>query len=321
MNVLKKIYAAFRALGRLLIRALINTDGNTHVAGARVKHFLILFLLLPLPVLSALAQTNGEMSGRCGELVKVETHDGTTTRYALAQPQQALTQDSRIALVLLVGGGGHLDLDERGCPRELTGNSLVRFLPLFHDAGFITALVDAPSDYFGGDGLGGFRIAGEHAQDLGKVIADVRARTNASVWLVGTSRGSISAVNAAARLSGPAAPDGLVITSAVTSGYVGGRKEWVAQTVFDASLENIRIPILIVGHAEDKCARTPPDLMERITARTNGVREQVVTVTGGPGEPGPQSVRACRGRSPHGYVSQEAEVAAGIARFIRGGTY
>jgi len=277
-------------------------------------------VLLPLAS-PAYAQADGARTTSCGERVTIQTHEGTTTRYTLAQPQHTTAQDSRIALVLLVGGGGHLDLDEQGCPRALTGNSLVRSLPLFHDAGFITALVDAPSDYFGGDGLAGFRIAAEHAQDLGNVIADVRERTKASIWLVGTSRGSISAVNAAARLSGPAAPNGLVITSAVTSGYVGGRKEWVAQTVFDASLENIRIPILIVGHAEDKCARTPPDLVAKIADRTNGVREQVVIVTGGPGEPGPQSVRACRGRSPHGYVNQEAEVAAGIARFIRGGTY
>ena len=277
--------------------------------------------VLTLIASNVYAQSDAPGNASCGEVVTIQTHDGTTTRYALAQGREAPAQDSRIALVLLAGGGGHLDLDERGCPRALTGNSLVRSLPLFHDAGFITALVDAPSDYFGGDGLAGFRNSAEHARDLGKVIADVRARTKALVWLVGTSRGSISAVNAAARLSGPAAPDGLVITSAVTSGYAGGRKEWVAQTVFDPSLEDIRMPILVVGHAEDKCVRTPPDLMERITARTNGAREQVVTVTGGPGEPGPQNVHACRGRSPHGYAGQEAEVAAGMARFIRGGTY
>ncbi len=109
--------------------------------------------------------------------------------------------------MLLVGGGGHLDLDDQGCPRALTGNSLVRSLPHFHGAGFVTALVDAPSDHPGEDGLAGFRSATEHAEDLGKVIADVRARTKAElVWLVGTSRGSISAVNAAARLSGPPRP-------------------------------------------------------------------------------------------------------------------
>jgi hypothetical protein len=42
----------------------------------------------------------------------------------------------------------------------------------------------------------------------------LRMRTQGAVWLVGTSRGSISALNAAARLSGPSAPDGIVLTSA-----------------------------------------------------------------------------------------------------------
>ncbi len=55
--------------------------------------------------------------------------------------------------------------------------------------------------------------------------------------------------------------------------------------------------------------------MGKITARIGGARERVVTVTGGPGYPGPVSLEACEGRSPHGFVEQEAEVAAGIARF------
>jgi hypothetical protein len=46
-------------------------------------------------------------------------------------------------------------------------------------------------------------------------------------------------------------------------------------------------------------------------------------VNGGPGvAAGTQvSIDACLGRSPHGFIEQEAEVAAGIARFIRGGRY
>jgi hypothetical protein len=47
----------------------------------------------------------------------------------------------------------------------------------------------------------------------------------------------------------------------------------------------------------------------------------VVVVTGGPGKPGAPDVSVCEGRTPHGFLDQEAEVAAGIARFIRGGTY
>lgn len=267
------------------------------------------------------APSNAAAATGCGELVTVETHNRTTTLYALAHSQPAPPQGARVALVLLVGGGGHLNLDDMGCPRALTGNSLVRSIPHFHGAGFATALVDAPSDYQGEDGLAGFRVTASHAEDLGKVIADVRARTNASVWVVGTSRGSISAANAAARLSGPSGPDGLVLTSALMSGSRSGRKHWVADTVFDLPLEAIRVPVLVAGHAEDKCIRSPADLMDKITARTSGVREQVVIVDGGPGRSGPPSINACEGRAPHGFVEQEAEVAAGIARFIDGSPY
>jgi hypothetical protein len=79
----------------------------------------------------------------------------------------------------------------------------------------------------------------------------------------------------------------------------------------------------LVGHADDQCARTPPDLMRDITAKTRGSRQQVVLVKGGPGLPaGTQAgLDACEGRTPHGFIEQDAEVAAGIARFIRGGTY
>ena len=79
--------------------------------------------------------------------------------------------------------------------------------------------------------------------------------------------------------------------------------------------------MLVVGHAADKCLRSPVSNMERITARTNGAREQVVTVTGGPGYDGAVSVEACIGSSPHGYIDQLDEVAGGIARFLRGGSY
>jgi len=277
-------------------------------------------LLLALP-LTALAQVPAAGPGRCGEVVTLETHGRSTTRYALVRPQPGAAQAGPVALVLLVGGGGHLDLDEQGCARALKGNSLVRSLALFHDAGFVTALVDAPSDHPGDDGLAGFRISTEHAEDLGRVIADVRLRCGTAVWLVGTSRGSISAVNAAARLSGTAAPDGLVLTSALMSGNSTARKAWVAQTVFDLPLQALRMPLLVVGHSADTCVRSPPEMMGRIAAQARSVRAQVVSVTGGPGLSGRGGVDVCEGRSPHGFIGQEAEVAAGMARFIRGGVY
>jgi len=266
------------------------------------------------------APTEGGSAQTCGELVTIQTHGGSTTAVSIGMP--SAPQDGQMALVLLPGGPGYLALDANGCARKLQGNSLVRSRDLFHRAGFVTALVDAPSDHRGEDGLGGFRISSQHAEDIGKVIAAMRARTKTAVWLVGTSRGAISAANAASRLTGPAAPDGLVLTSPVTSGRVGGFKPWVAQTVFSVRLDAIRVPVLVVAHAADKCIRTPPSLAGSIVARTNGAREQTVTVTGGPGSKSAQvSVEACEGSSPHGFIGQEAAVAAGIIRFVRGGRY
>jgi hypothetical protein len=257
----------------------------------------------------------------CGEVVAIATHRRTTTPVSIAMPPASAPQEGQMALVLLPGGPGYMALDAKGCATRLAGNSLVRSRSLFNGAGFVTALVDAPSNHRGEDGLGGFRMSPQHAEDIGKVIAYVRERTKLPVWLVGTSRGAISAANAASRLTGAAAPDGLVLTSPVTSGRTGGRKAWVAQTVFSSKLEAIRAPVLVVAHAADTCIRTPPRLAAGILAKTSGTREQAVIVTGGPGATKGVSVEACEGRTPHGFLNQEAEVAAGMIRFIRGGSY
>lgn len=245
----------------------------------------------------------------CGELRTLQVRDGVTLRYALVAPPGA-----KAALVLLPGGGGHLDLDDQGCPRKLMGNTLVRSQALFHAEGLATALVDAPSDHAGEDGLGGFRAQPAHAADLGKVVADLRTRVKGPVWLVGTSRGAISATNAASRL---ADIEGVVLTSPVTVGTARGRKAWTAQTALDNPIESIRAPLLVVSHAQDGCFRSPPSGAQGIADRYKGARVQAVIVTGGSSGPGD----ACGGRSLHGFNGVEAEVAGGIARFVRGEKY
>jgi hypothetical protein len=245
----------------------------------------------------------------CGEVVTLQAHAGTTLRYALTAPPKATA-----VLVLLPGGGGYVDLGADGCAQNLKGNSLIRSQALFHKDGFATALVDAPSDHAGEDGLAAFRATPEHAADLAKVVADLRARVKAPVWIVGTSRGAISAAAAAARL---AELDGVVLTSPVTVGTARGRKAWTAQTVHDNRIEDIRAPLLVVSHAQDGCFRSPPSGAQGIADRYKGPRVQVAVVSGGTAG----RSDACEGRSPHGFNGLEAEVAAGIARFVRGGRY
>jgi hypothetical protein len=260
----------------------------------------------PIAALLALCATQALA---CGELVTLPAHDGNSQRYAFAGPAKPAG-----TLVLLAGGGGNLDLDARGCAQKLKGNSLLRALDLFHAGGFATAVVDAPSDYGGKAGLGGFRTQPAHAEDLGKVIADVRARVKGPVWVVGTSRGTISAANVASRRMDI---DGVVLTSPVTFGTAGGRFAWTAQTVHDNRIEDIRVPLLVLSHARDGCFRSPPSGAQGILERYRGPRSQLALAEGG----SPGSGDACEGRSPHGFNGMEAEMAVGILRFARGERY
>jgi hypothetical protein len=256
----------------------------------------------------------------CGEAVTLTTRGSTTMRYAFAAGKPA--PGGPLTLVMLVGGGGYLDIDDVGCPGLLNRNVLVRMRTILNEAGVSTALVDSPSDLRTDEGLGGYRISADHAEDVGKVIAELRIRTKGPVWIAGHSRGSISAANAAARLTGPAAPDGVILLSAMYVGDAKARRPWAAHTVFFTDLDAISIPALVIGHAADNCARSPPDHMKTVIAKTHSSRQQAVTVTGGPIAPGrTPSLAACEVREPHDFTEQEAEVAAGIARFMRGESY
>lgn len=280
----------------------------------------IVFVLFLFSAISVLVPPANAAATVCGEVVSVATHERTTTRYALSRGESA--GGAPIALVLLVGGGGDINLDDQGCPRALSHNILMRMAPLFRRAGFITALVDAPSDAIGGDGLADYRNTAQHAADLAKVIVDVRSRTDGAVWLLGHSRGSLSAGNAAARLTGTAAPDGVVLLSAIMVGDARAKKLLARQSVFDLPLPAIKAPLLMIGHGADNCERSPAALMEKLTAQSQSARQQAVTITGGPIKPGRSpSLAACEVREPHDFVDQEAEVAASVERFIRGASY
>jgi Serine aminopeptidase, S33 len=257
---------------------------------------------------------------RCGEVVSLTTRGSTTMSYSFAEAKPAA--GSPLSIVLMIGGGGYLDLDEQGCARKLSRNVLLRMRTLFNEAGISTAVVDTPNDLRTDEGFGGYRIVADHAQDLGMVIAQIRARTKGPVWIAGHSRGSLSAANAASRLTGPAAPDGVILLSAMYEGDPKARRQWAAHTVFHLELDAIRMPALIVGHAADNCVRSMPDQMKKALDKTKGSRQQLATITGGPIAAGrPPSLAACEVGEPHDFVQQEKEVTAGIVKFVRGETF
>lgn len=246
----------------------------------------------------------------CGRLQQLPGHDGQTLPFAVSPPGAT---PRGVSLILLAGGHGHVALDAAGCPAQLKGNALLRARPLLQARGYEVVTLDAPADHQGADGLADFRIAPAHAEDIGRVVRWLREQGARQVWLLGTSRGSISAVNAASRLEGDAAPEGLVISSVLSAGIAVARKPWAAHNVFDLPLERIRQPVLVLGHVDDSCPRSPPGNQPRVAQRM-GAPAATQLISGGPGPvSGPD---ACEGRSPHGFWGQDAEMVAATLAFI-----
>ncbi len=117
------------------------------------------------------------------------------------------------SVILFTGSEGIAAVERFQNPEWGRVNFLVRNRRRFVEHGFLVAVVDVPSDHT--TGYGWSRTSKTHAQDVAGVIAALRREALVPVWVVGTSMGTISAANAAARLR-VGGPDGLVLTSSVT---------------------------------------------------------------------------------------------------------
>jgi len=240
--------------------------------------------------------------------IDLETRPGVTQSFYLAEPDAP----ARATLLLFAGGEGVLK--ELKPPDLAHGNFLVRARGLFLAEGFAVAVIDVPSDHAGG--LGDFRFRAEHADDIAAVVTWLRHNPSnpertMPVWLVGTSRGTLSAANAAVRVPGVA---GLVLTSTVMrepGRQAGGRQ---FGSIFTIPLAELRMPVLVVHHRADACAACPFDdtaaLMQRFSAAP--VAELIPVEGGTPPRSGP-----CEALSAHGYLGIEAPVVAAIGAWIR----
>ncbi len=239
------------------------------------------------------------------EIVTIPTRDGVTLPFILLGPR---TGDPP-AVILFAGGRGVINLAEWNRQGDPTKNFLVRSRKLFAAQGFLVAVPDAPSDLIGADGLAGARLEEEHARDIRAVIRRLRRFTQGPVFLVGTSRGTISAAGVAARA--PAGElGGIVLTATVTRLNNRGDKDHV----FKARLENIRVPVLIAGHEEDGCYVTPFEDSARLKRALSAAPSvEIKGYSGG----GPYRGRECGSRHAHGFPGIEAQVVADIAAWIK----
>lgn len=252
------------------------------------------------PIRFLLAAVLALTAGRAGaeDLVTLPTRPGVTQPFYVTRPAGAPVA----SLLLFAGGDGRLTPYR---PADLQhGNFLVRSRNLFVDQGFLVAVIDVPSDQSAG--MGGFRLSPEHATDIAAVVRWLRQAAPAPVWLVGTSRGSISAALGAASVSGIR---GLVLTSSVTR---DARAE--PGTVFAVDLARIAVPTLVVNHRDDGCfAAVPADAARLLAALAQAPAKEAQLYDGGT----PARTKPCEALAPHGYYGIEPQVVAGISDWIK----
>src|SRR5437773_11581177 len=133
------------------------------------------------------------------QIVTLSTRPGVTQSYFLT----SVPKNLQAVAVLFPGSGGLIQLrTENGQPKFGQGNFLVRSRAEFVKRGVVAAIVDAPSDQQSGWGMTDeFRLGDLHFTDISAVVEDLGKRfPGISLFLVGTSRGTISAASLGARL-------------------------------------------------------------------------------------------------------------------------
>jgi len=250
---------------------------------------------------SAFALLSQAQAQTAQKVEDIPTRSGVTQRMIVLAPLEP-----KAAVVLLAGGHGGLQVFPNGSLKWGAGNFLVRTRQLFADQGLMVAVVDAPSDRQSPPYLQGFRQTPEHAADLKAVIAWLRERAKAPVWLIGTSRGTQSAAYAATELSGPEGPDGIVLSSTILTDNKGSR------AVPAMPLDKIRVPVLVVHHEQDGCPLCSfsqvPALMAKLS---NTPRSGLLSFSGGESKGDP-----CEAFAYHGFNGLEADVVRQTAAWI-----
>jgi hypothetical protein len=254
----------------------------------------IAILLLVAPVWATVVFASDAEAG--GPSATQEVRDlplaGLTERILYLAPPAA-----RASIVMFPGGSGDIGIQKDGS-LEHDDNFVVRTRALWLELGFAVIIPDAA----GTENLRGERSSPTYAMIIGALVAFARAQNAKPVFLLGTSQGSIAAMNGAAHLrEGEIA--GLVLTESVSR--LGGSHE----TVFDAHPEDVAVPALVVANQDDACDVAPPDDAPRIAASmTHSPDVQVLFVSGGI-----LKSSDCGSLSPHGYYGIETNVVSAIS--------
>ena len=255
----------------------------------------ILMMVLGLLIFEAAASAQ--------DMVTLATRRSVTQSFFLTRTPENLEAVG----LLFPGSGGLIKLrTEDGQTKFNQGNFLVRSRAEFVKQGVVAAILDAPSDQQGGWGMGDeFRLGDEHLADVSTVIGDLEKRfPRVPLFLVGTSRGSVSAAALGARLGQRVA--GVVLTSTMFR-QTGRKSKEPGPGLSKFDFATIKIPVLFVHHVSDQCEMTPYSDAARLSEKY-----PLISVFGGSS---PQS-GPCDAFSQHGYLGKEPETVEQIVNWM-----
>ena len=241
--------------------------------------------------------------GTAQELVSLTTRENVTQSYFLA----GVPKNPRAVALLFPGSGGSIRLRKEGNRIRFGNNNfLVRSRREFTKRGVIAAIPDAPSDQQKNWGMSDeFRLGEQHFTDILAVVQDLGKRfPHHSIYLTGTSRGSISAAALAVKFNQGIA--GAVLTASMFRAADRKSNEpGPGLSGFDFAA--IKTPLLIVHHIDDQCRVTPYGDAARLAESY-----PLISVWGGsPSQSGP-----CEPFSQHGFMGKQAETIEQIVNWM-----
>jgi hypothetical protein len=204
---------------------------------------------------------------------------------------------------MMPGGSGDVGI-ERSADLRHADNFVVRTRALWVARGYAVVIPDAPLNR---ENMRGLRSSPAYAALVDALVEFARTKIiEGPVFLLGTSQGSIAAMNGAAHAR-PGQLAGLVLTESVSR--LGGSHE----TVFDADPAAVRVPALVVANRDDACDVAPPTDAPKIAhSMVNSPGVRVLIVSGGI----KHSHEACGSLTPHGYYGIEQQAVSQIADWM-----
>jgi dienelactone hydrolase len=232
-----------------------------------------------------------------GELIKLPTREGITANVLWHE-----TPNAKATVLILPGGGGGFGRVENGLPTS--GNFLVCTAQTWINEGFHYAVFGRPTDMNELDYPD--RISAKHLADLKATVAFIKTKTNTPIFIVGTSRGTISAAHLLIN-----EPDSAIAGGILTASVTAYKKIGAVPTL---DLHKIKVPMLIYHHSGDACEICKPhEVPAIVSGLKNAPIKKLMMVSGGSGAKG----NPCEAEHFHGFIGMEAQAVNDIAQWIR----